>query len=247
MKTLACSKKLNPGLCMAIAGFCLAPAEAVLIQPDTATASSYYDANYDPGNTIDGSGLPAGFGPADAHAAYSVHNHWTTFPGTQPGNAWIAWGFNTAQTLDRIHVWNHLSTVPPAANSGYDVVLFDLTLFDAADSVLLHLEDVPLAPDTSTGQTFLFGGPISGVRSVRFDVEQNQSPTAAFPYTGLAEVAFENVPAAVPESGSTLVLAAMAVLAISAARLNAKEIGFPRGRREGTILGDPSSLIRRST
>jgi hypothetical protein len=178
------------------------PSQAVFIQPSSAVASSQFNAGFDAQavNTINGSGLPSGFGPGSTHAAYASGNHWATDSGTTPTTQFITWGFTTAQTLDTIYIWNHQSTVPPANNPGYDVTLFDLTLFDASFNVLLTLNDVGLAPDTATSQAFSFGGPIANVSSVRFDVEAVQgSPN----FTGLAEVGFNTATSvAAPEPSS---------------------------------------------
>lgn len=177
--------------------------EAGLIQPNSAVASTEFTAGFDGRavNTINGAGLPPGFGPTDAHAAYASGNHWTT-TGGPPTAAFITWSFTTPQVLDTIYLWNHQSTLPTAANSGYDVTLFDLTLFDSSNTVLLTWNDVGLAPDTATAQSFSFGGPIAGVSSVRFDVEAVQSSLS---FTGLGEVGFNSVgAAAVPEPSSLL-------------------------------------------
>jgi hypothetical protein len=184
---------------------------ADLVQPDVVLASSEFTAGFDglAMNTINGSGLPVGFGPGDTHAAYVSGNHWTSNLQTIPTDQFINWGFNTPQTLTAIHIWNHQSTQPPADNPGYDVTLFDLTLFDAANTPLLQLNDVAMAPDASTGQTFSFGGPIANVSSVLFSIEAVQSSTD---YTGLAEVAFS----ATPEP-SSLWLVGGGILAIARA------------------------------
>ena len=90
------------------------------------------------------------------------------------------------QSLDKIYIWNHQSS-DRSDNPGYDVTRFDLTLFDANDSILLTLDDVALQPDTKTAQTFSFGQAVVDVSRVRFDIEDVQSsPT----FTGLAEVGF---------------------------------------------------------
>jgi hypothetical protein len=173
-------------------------AEAGFIQPNAAVASTQFTAGFDGQavNTINGSGLPPGFGPTNAHAPYASGNHWTT-TGGPPTAEFITWSFTTPQVLDTIYIWNHQSTSPPAANSGYDVTLFDLTLFDSLNTVLLTLNDVGLAPDMATAQSFSFGVPIAGVSSVRFDIEAVQSSPS---FTGLAEVGFN----AVPEPASLL-------------------------------------------
>ena len=181
-----------------------ASAEAAvnLLAPDTAVASSQFSAGFDglAVNTINGSGLPLGFfGPGDAHAAYASGNHWTTTTAQPPTSQFITWGFTTPKSLDSIVIWNHQSTTPPAANPGYDVTLFDLTLFDSANAPLLTMNDVALAPDTATGQVFGFGGFVNGVSSVRLDIEAVQSSQD---FTGLAEVRF-----GVPEPGAILPIA----------------------------------------
>ena len=174
---------------------------AAFIQPSSAVASSEFTNGFNGQavNTINGSGLPSGFGPASAHAAYASGNHWSTATATAPTTQFITWGFTTAQTLDTIYIWNHQSTTPPANNTGYDVTLFDLTLFDGANNVVLSLNDVALVPDTATAQAFSFGGPIANVSSVRFDIEAVQSSTS---FTGLAEVGFNTAVVAAPEPGT---------------------------------------------
>lgn len=162
-------------------------ANAGLVSPDNATASSQHSGSYAPGFTIDGSGLPANFTAADTHANYAANNHWTAANGDLL-NASITWLFNAPQAFSAIVIWNHRSNII-AANPGYEPTLFDLTVRDAANNVLLYWDDMGIAPDTATGQIFSFGGTISGISSVRFDVEAVQSSTT---WTGLAEVAFDD-------------------------------------------------------
>lgn len=179
----------------------LAPSlQAAIITPDTATASSQFGSgsSYAPINTINGSGLTAPITPSSLHANYassSGGNHWTT-DGTNPLDEWIEWGFNTAQTIGGIYIWNHRSN-NIANNSGYEPVLFDLTLYDGANNPLLTLNDVALLPDVASAQTISFAL-TSNVSRVRFDVEQTQSSRN---YTGLAEVRFDTTSPAseVPE------------------------------------------------
>lgn len=197
-----------------LAAVTTAPVFGALIQPDVASPSSIASNSYRAEFTIDGSGLPTGFTPASVHAAYTTGNHWTT-DGTNPLAESILWGFNTAQTLNTIYIWNHQSTAGHAANTGYDVTLYDLTLLDGSGTTIASFNDVALAPDTATGQTFFFGGSYSGIRAVRFAVEGVQSsPT----YTGLAEVAFANV-AAVPEPSTyALMIGGLGLVAFVAHR-----------------------------
>jgi len=173
-------------------------ASAGFIQADTAVASTEFSGHFRATNTIDGSGLSS-LSATATHATYVRGNHWTTAANDTGNvlNAWIEWGFNTAQNLDKIHIWNHRSN-NIAANDGYEPILFDLLVKDASNNVLLSWDNVALAPDTNLAQTFNFGSTLVGVKSVRFDVEQIQS-TGDRRYTGLAEVGFNSGMNAVPE------------------------------------------------
>lgn len=164
-------------------------ANAALISPDAANASSEFSASYVAENTINGSGLPTNFTAADAHADYAQGNHWTT-DGSSPTSESITWILNSQPTLYGIVIWNHRSNII-AANSGYEPVLFDLTLSDYLFDTIIKFTDVALAPDTATGQYFDFGRGVNGVFLVSFNVKATQSSTS---YTGLAEVAFEDAP-----------------------------------------------------
>jgi hypothetical protein len=188
--------------------------EAAIITPDTATASSQFNANFAAVNTINGSGLTAPITPSSVHANYANGNHWTT-DGSNPTDEFIDWGFNTPQTIGTIYIWNHRSN-SIAANSGYEPTLFDLILFDASNTVLLTLNNVALLPDVATAQTISFAL-TNNVSRVRFDVEQTQSSTN---YTGLAEVRFDttSVASQVPEPATVSLIAAGLGLACVARR-----------------------------
>lgn len=192
-----------------------AAAQAAVITPDTATASSEFSTNYRAIYTIDGSGFTGPVTPTSLHDDYAVRNHWTT-DGSAPLNEFIDWGFSTPQTLGTIYIWNHRSN-NIANNSGYEVTLFDLTLFDSLNNVLLTLNDVALLPDTDAAQTIAFTL-TNNVSRVRLDVEQTQSSTN---YTGLAEVRFDTSsvggPSDVPEP-STLGMAGLAAAGLALVR-----------------------------
>jgi hypothetical protein len=186
-------------------------ARAALIIPDTATASSEFNANYLAVNTINGSGMPIGYDTDSAHADYAVLNHWTTSTGDVIG-AWIDWGFDTPATLGQIFIWTHRSN-NIAVNSSYSPTRFDLELFDDADVSLLLWENVALGIDTEFAQGFTFPAIIDDVSRVRFTVLETPEPTS---FTGLAEVAFT----AVPEPSSTLLLGAGFSLLLLRSRRN---------------------------
>lgn len=192
-----------------------ATVQAAVITPDTATASSEFSTQYRALYTIDGSGIAGPVTPSSLHGNYAVNNHWTT-DGTAPLDEFINWGFNTPQTLGTIYIWNHRSNII-ANNPGYDVTLFDLTLFDSSNNILLFLDNVALLPDTDAAQTIAFTL-TNNVSRVRLDVEQTQSSVN---FTGLAEVRFDTTsvggPSPVPEP-STYGMAAMALAALAWAK-----------------------------
>jgi hypothetical protein len=185
-------------------------ASGLFIRPDLIeSVSSEFNANYVAENTLNGSGLPVGFLPSDSHADYAVQNHWTTVS-SDPTLAFIEWGFSVPTDLGTIYLWNHRSNVI-AQNSGYDVVQFDLTLYDAANDVIATFLNLPLQPNIATGQAISLGTVYSNVSSVLFEVGAVENPASGF--TGLAEVAFDTT--VIPEPahlGLTVGLGALSVL-----------------------------------
>lgn len=203
-----------PRACTALALLALCvPAHAVIIQPNTAVASSTAGGSYAAVNTINGSGLTGTVGTLPTHLPYdnSPANHWTS-DGSGPLNEFITWGFTVPQTLNTIYLWNHQSTTPLASNSGYDVGNFALTFYDSSN-VQIGTFSGTLAFDSNAAQGFNFGT-IAGISSVRFDVNSVQSSPN---YTGLAEVAFDLVPvnpSNAPDAGSTAALLGLSVVAL---------------------------------
>jgi hypothetical protein len=193
-----------------------ASAHATIIQPNTATASSNAGSSYVPTNTINGSGLLGPVSTLPNHGPYtssSGGNHWTS-DGSAPLNEWIQWGFTTAQTLDTIYVWNHQSTTSLAINANYDVTAFTLTFFDSSNTQIGTYSNT-LAVDSAAAQAFNFGV-LSGISSVRFDINGTQGSTN---YTGLAEVAFNTASptsGTVPDTGASVGLLSTSLLGLFA-------------------------------
>ena len=174
-----------------ITSVCAAGAtQAATFSPDIATASSFFSSGYVPENTIDGSGLPGGFGPSDTHATYVFGNHWTTGINTNPVDQFIEWGFTSSTTIGGMYIWNHLSN-GAADYDGYEPTLFDLSFRDSSGGTLAFFDDVPLTPDTAgASESFGFANPVANVSWVLFEVEATQLSTTS--YTGLAEVLFSD-------------------------------------------------------
>ncbi|MDX2036165.1 MAG: PEP-CTERM sorting domain-containing protein [Isosphaeraceae bacterium] len=183
---------------------CAVDARAGLVQPTSATAESEFSGSYDIGNAIDGSGLPAGFTPASAHATYTTHNHWTTkAAAVNEGKANASFFFADPVHLDAFHLWNHRSN-GIASNAFYEVTSFDLAFYDSGGMLLRSILGLSALGETATAQTYHFPIVID-VSRVDFKIVANQGlPRGTNPnYTGVAEVAFNAV--AVPEP-STIAL-----------------------------------------
>lgn len=191
---------------VAIAGAVASNASAQLFQPNFATATSEFSSLYDILNTIDGSGLPANFTPADAHANYTINNHWTTAAGAlNQNNAAASFFFNLPVTIGTFHMWNHRSN-GIAADPGYAVTRFNLRLFDADNNEIFALLNQVALPNIAIAQSYVFA-PVANVSRVDFRVlANNGSPN----YTGLAEVAFESIPT--PGAVSLLGIAGLAAM-----------------------------------
>lgn len=218
-------------LALCAAAFTAAPLHAATFSPTGATASSQFSGAYDPGNTIDGSGLGGpGFAPTAIHATYQANNHWTT-TGADPLDQWIRWSFSAPVDVGGLWIWNHRSDTI-ASNSVYEPTRFSLTFYGAANAVLASFTDIALLPQPIFGtpgaaQAFTLGAVLGGVESVRFDVDGKDPVTnGTAEYTGLAEVLFSDqlianasdlAPVPLPASG-LLLFAALGGIAASRRR-----------------------------
>lgn len=210
-------------MAMSIATLAAVPSQAVVFKPDGAVASTQFSGSYLAINTINGSGLTgAGTDINEAHDEYDQGNHWTT-TNSNPLVQWIDWTFSSPVTMGAAYIWNHQSNGGLAANPGYEVTLFDLTLFDGSDNILLSLNDRSLQPDNAFAQRIDFAL-TSNVSRVRFDIEAVQSSPN---FTGLAEVAFDTesyINSAIPEPASWLMLIAGFGLTGAAMRRRALQV-----------------------
>ena len=180
-------------------------AQAALFQPDSATAGSEFSGNYLIDFAINGTGLPDPFTPSDVHATYARNNHWTTRSGAlAAGNAFADFFFDTPKTVGTFYLWNHLSN-GVASDPGYAVTLFNLELFDAADTPLGSITNVAADPNFFAAQAFGFG-PIDNVSRAKLTILANNGSTQ---YTGVAEVAFDTLRIPTPASAALLAAAGL--------------------------------------
>ena len=188
MGTRMISKVVAAGLIGCIGGIA-AFANADLVQPDDAVATSEFSSSYDILQTIDGSGMPAGFGPSDEHDIYDQGNHWTTAstPALPTG---AVYSFDTPQSLGAFYMWNHRAdqAIDGLANGdAYDVIEFDLVLFNDKGTELFSIIGECAGIDIPHAQTFSFGTVIDDVSSIEFRIRAYLRGN----FTGLAEVAFD--------------------------------------------------------
>ncbi len=163
----------------------LVPASPVLaqslLQPDAVYRfSSEFSSTWDAGQTIDGSGLPAGFDETDTHTGYE-NTTWVT-GSNGVADAMIEWEFDQVVDLNEIHIWN---------NGRRSAETLDLTFYDFFHGVVgsqtVSLADPP--SDTVTAQSFTLTQPMTGVKFVQAAVTASYDSS----FTGLGEVAFDGV------------------------------------------------------
>jgi hypothetical protein len=171
----------------ALAGGIQSSASADIVRADAATATSEFNSSYRVLNAINGSGLPSGFGPGDAHATYATNNHWTTRGGETIGES-ATFTFNSPKTLGGMHMWAHRSN-GVASNPYYAVTLFDLVLRDAQGNLLAEFKNLTGQPNVQIAQPVAFDV-TENVSSIQFIVRATLNSNVS-PYTGLAEVLFE--------------------------------------------------------
>jgi hypothetical protein len=158
-----------------------------LIRPNSATATSTFSSSYAIANAINGSGLPANFTVTDAHATYSVNNHWTTAANQTIGQS-ATFNFTTPQSIGAFHLWAHRSN-GVASNPYYVATRFDLVFRNASGAVLSTVTNIPATPNVAVAQTKFFDQ-VLNVSSIQYIIRETANNNSS-PYTGLAEVAFE--------------------------------------------------------
>ncbi len=177
-------------------------ASAQFFRPDSASATSVFSSGYVVANAINGTGLPAGFGPLSSHANYASGNHWTTANGRTIGES-ATFSFTTPKTVGGFYMWAHRSN-GVASNPNYAVTRFDLVFRDAAGATLANLTDLVGLPNIPIAQTYTFNQ-VSNVSSIQFIVRATLNNNVS-PYTGLAEVAFDSCIAATCDAPSNVTI-----------------------------------------
>ncbi|MFB0553413.1 MAG: LamG-like jellyroll fold domain-containing protein, partial [Phycisphaerae bacterium] len=162
----------------------------------TATASSFQDADTEPVNTIDGSGLVN-----DLHSIDTT-NMWLSDTG-DPGSAWIQYDFDKPYKLYEMLVWNYNG---PFLLTGFSIrdVTIEYSTDGATWTVLPDAKEFAQAPGADGYQcntTIDFGSVVA--KSVRITANSNWGGPIFNQY-GLSEVRFLYIPvnAREPSPGS---------------------------------------------
>jgi hypothetical protein len=153
----------------------------------TATASSQFSDDQNPGNTVNGSGL-------DNNGLHSKSTSGMWLSGSsEPGATWIQFDFSKVYELHEMQVWNYNGAL---FLSGYGIK--DATVEYSADGVAwTALDNVPEfakatgADGYAANTTVDFGGIL--VKSVKITALSNWG-TSIFDKYGLSEVAFLAMP-----------------------------------------------------
>ncbi|HUU20324.1 MAG TPA: LamG-like jellyroll fold domain-containing protein [Sedimentisphaerales bacterium] len=164
-----------------------------------ATASSFQDADTEPGKTIDGSGLVN-----DLHSIDTT-NMWLSDTG-DPGSAWIQYDFDKLYKLHEMLVWNYNG---PFLLTGFSIrdATIEYSTDGATWTVLPDANEFAQAPGTDGYQyntTVDFNGVVA--KSVRITANSNWGGPIFSQY-GLSEVRFLYIPVNArepnPDSGAT--------------------------------------------
>jgi hypothetical protein len=184
-------------------------AQATVITPTDATASSHYDVegpSYEeaPVDTINSTGLVASGGAWDYHVKDPTCAVWTAqSTDTSP---WIQWDLGKTYNLTGFHMWNGNENWNPPDLTSRGVQAANVKV-SANGSIWTDLGSMTFtqAPgtDTYTGEDYALTA--ANARYVRFDVLSTFGATmpSAANYASIAEIRFQGT--AVPEP-STIVL-----------------------------------------
>jgi len=153
----------------------------------TATASSWFNTNTKPENTVNGSGLDDN----DLHSTAET-GVWLSSPaGSQP--TWIKYEFNRVYKLHQMWVWNFNQVFEPAVGLGFKDVTIEYSTNGTDWAVLANVPQFARAPgrnDYAHNTTIDFGGTLA--KFVKLTANSNFG--GILPQYGLSEVRFFCVP-----------------------------------------------------
>jgi len=166
----------------------------------TATASSQFNANQGPQNTINGSGLNAD----DLHSTEEAGIWLSSMTGAQP--TWIQYEFDQVYKLYQMWVWNHNTSIEPILGFGVKDATIEYSVDGANWTALGTTHEFARAPGAA-GYAHNTTIDLSGVVAKYVKITANSNWGGIMPQYGLSEVRFLYIPVLAreqtPASGST--------------------------------------------
>lgn len=184
---------------------------SIIISPVAATASSEFSADFDIGNTIDQSGLSAGFlsgvtnfdaylAGNPTHTLAALDNEWFTIEGVT--SATVNYDLGDVYLIDRLALWNE--EFSGVGLLGISISLDNINYTTVASGIM----PVDSSPDGLDYGAQIFDFGLSSARYIQFDVSGCPQPDGSPRlFCGIGEVAFSSavpVPAALWLFGSGL-------------------------------------------
>jgi len=206
----------------------------------TATASSQFNANTKPENTINGSGLDAG----DLHSTAETGVWLSSMTGQQP--TWIQYELDRVYKLHQMLVWNHNTSIEPVVGFGFKDATIEYSIDGANWAALGTTHEFARAPGAAGyahNTTVDFGGTLA--KYVKLTANSNWG--GMVPQYGLSEVRFFYIPVSAreqnPASGSTDMSVENVTLSWRAGREAAKHNLYLSTDQQAVINETISSLI----
>lgn len=169
-------------------------AQAGFLYHDSATTDGgEFNASFPIGNLKNG-GYSSAAATEDASVGAAGFSYATTNPPAGGYPVTITLEFSSPATLEAFHLWNH-SNAGSAGATNQGVNAFTLTFYDGPGGTgtqigAVYNGNAAKAPASGTyaAETFTFGSPYAGVRSVVLTAD-NHNPSASF--VGIRELGFE--------------------------------------------------------
>jgi len=170
------------------------------IQNITATASSQFNANTGPENTINGSGLDAN----DLHSKQEADIWVSSMTGPQP--TWIQYEFDRVYKLHQMWVWNHNTSIELVLGFGIKDATIEYSSDGANWITLGTTHEFARAPGTP-GYAHNTTVDLGAVPAKYVKITANSNWGGVLPQYGLSEVRFFHIPVfarePAPASGAT--------------------------------------------
>ncbi len=153
----------------------------------TATASSQFNENTIPENTINGSGLDDN----DLHSTEEADIWLSNMAGPQP--SWIQYEFDRVYKLHQMWVWNFNQLIEPVVGFGFKEVTIEYSTNGTDWAVLADVPEFAQAPGAA-GYAYNTTVDLGGVAARYVKITANSNWGGILPQYGLSEVRFFHIP-----------------------------------------------------